>query len=133
VPDDWLDRYVFRRGWTGVVAGTALLALPLGIWTALAAMLLHAVLYVFVLAPLINGLGHLRGTQNFRSNTAYNWRLLAWITGGESLHNNHHAHPRAPKFSVRLWEFDPSWALIRLLAAARIIVIVGATVRGPGT
>jgi fatty-acid desaturase len=29
----------------------------------------HAVLYVFVLAPLINGLGHWRGAQNF-SNTA---------------------------------------------------------------
>ena len=69
-------------------------------------------LYVFVLAPLINGLGHWRGAQNF-PNTAYNLRILAWVTGGESLHNNHHAHPRAPKFSVRRLEFDPSWPVIR--------------------
>jgi hypothetical protein len=30
----------------------------------------HAVLYVFVLAPLIDGLRHWRGAQNFRGNTA---------------------------------------------------------------
>ena len=36
--------------------------------------LTHAALYVFVLAPLINGLGHWHGAQNFR-NTAYNWRV----------------------------------------------------------
>jgi len=81
-----------------------------------------------VFAPLINGLGHWRGGQNF-ANTAYNWRLLAWVTGGESLHNNHHAHPRVPKFSVRRLEFDPSWVVIRALAIARLIVIVGTSIR----
>jgi fatty-acid desaturase len=90
----------------------------------LTAGLVHAVLYVFVPAPLINGLGHWRGAQNF-GNTAYNSRLLAWVTGGESLHNNHHAHPRAPKFSMRRFEFDPSWAVIRCLAAGGLAEIVG--------
>jgi len=37
---------------------------------------------------------------------------------GESLHNNHHAHPRSPKFSVRRCEFDPSWLVIRALATS---------------
>ena len=45
--------------------------------------LAHAVLYVFVLPPLINALGHWRGSKNF-DNTANNWRLLSWVTGGES-------------------------------------------------
>jgi stearoyl-CoA desaturase (delta-9 desaturase) len=129
VPEDWLDRYVCRWGWVGVSLGTVLACLTLGLWVGLAAAFLHAVLYVVVAAPLINGLGHLRGGQNFPDNTAYNWRLLAWVTGGESLHNNHHAHPRAPKFSVRRLEFDPSWPVIRLLAAARLLVILGASVR----
>jgi stearoyl-CoA desaturase (delta-9 desaturase) len=53
------------------------------------------------------------------------------VTGGESLHNNHHAHPRAPKFSVRRLEFDPSWPLIRALAITRLIDIVGACVKRP--
>jgi stearoyl-CoA desaturase (delta-9 desaturase) len=47
------------------------------------------------------------------------------VTGGEALHNSHHAYPRAPKFSVRWPEFDPSWLVIRALAGARLIVIVG--------
>src|SRR3989454_11543773 len=71
--------------------------------------------------------GHWRGAQNF-GNTAYNSSVLAWVTGGESLHNNHHAHPRAPKFSVRRVEFDPSWVGIRLLGALG----VGGGVGPPG-
>jgi len=129
LPEDWLDRYVCRYGVMGVLIGTALACWTLGFWVGLAAALLHAVLYVFVAAPLINGLGHLRGGQNFTDNTAYNWQLLSYVTGGESLHNNHHAHPKAPKFSVRRREFDPSWMVIRVLVATRLIVVLGASVR----
>ena len=130
LPEDRLDRLVFSHGWSGLGLGTALLCLSFGLWAGLAIALTHAVLYVFVVAPLINALGHWRGTQNF-GNTAYNQRLLAWVTGGESLHNNHHAHPRAPKFSVRRIEFDPSWPFIRVLAAVRLVVILGAAVKLP--
>src|SRR4030095_7902221 len=107
---------------TGVSLGIALLCLVFGAWVGLTAGLLHAILYVFVLAPLINGLGHWRGSQNF-TNTAYNSRLLAWVTGGESLHNNHHAFPRAPRFVMRRLEFDPSWAAIRSLAALGLVEV----------
>ena len=114
----------FSRGLGGLTLGVALLCLALGLWPGLLTGLVHAVLYVFVLAPLIDGLGHWRGTQNF-ANTAYNSRALAWVTGGESVHNNQHAHPRAPKFSMRRFEFDPSWLVIRCLAAVALVEIVG--------
>jgi len=127
---DRLDRFLFSWAWSGSIALTVLLCAVLGFWAGIVAMLTHAILYVFVLAPLINGLGHWHGTQNF-DNTAYNWRVLSWFTGGESLHNNHHAHPRAPKFSVGRWEFDPSWLVIRVLVASRLIVILGATTKLP--
>jgi stearoyl-CoA desaturase (delta-9 desaturase) len=132
ITEDWLDRAVFSRGLAGVGIGIGLLCLVFGVWVGLAAGLVHAVLYVFVLAPLINGLGHWRGDQNF-GNTAYNSRALAWVTGGESLHNNHHAHPRAPKFSMRRSEFDPSWVVIRGLAAVGLVEIVGAPVQLAGS
>jgi stearoyl-CoA desaturase (delta-9 desaturase) len=112
------------------VVGTALLWLGLGFWPGLLAMLTHGVVFVFVVSPLINGLGHWRGRQNF-GNTAYNSRVLSWVTGGESLHNNHHAHPGAPKFSVRRSEFDPAWLVIRGLRAVRMIAIIGVTARLP--
>jgi stearoyl-CoA desaturase (Delta-9 desaturase) len=122
--EDRLDRAIFSWGWVGLALGTTLLCLVLGIGPGLMAAAAHAVLYVFVLAPLINGLGHWRGAQNF-DNTAYNAPVLAWVTAGESLHNNHHAHPRSPKFSVRRFEFDPSWLVIRALATVGLVVITG--------
>jgi stearoyl-CoA desaturase (Delta-9 desaturase) len=124
IREDRLDRAVFSWGWVGLALGATLVCLVLGIWPGLTAASVHAVLYVFVLAPLINGLGHWRGAQNF-SNTAYNSPVLAWVTGGESLHNNHHAHPRSPKFSVRWFEFDPAWLAIRALATVGLLAITG--------
>lgn len=123
-PDRW-ERSVFSWGWTGVGLGAAIVGLVIGWWQGVVAMIGHGILFIFVIAPLINGLGHWRGAQNFR-NTAYNSRVLAWLTGGESLHNNHHAFPRSPKFGLRRSEFDPSWLAIRLMAAARLVVIMSA-------
>jgi len=120
---DWWERRVFAWGWTGLGLGTLLVGLTIGWWQGVVAMLGHALLFVFVTGPLINGLGHWTGAQNFE-NTAYNSRVLAWLTGGESLHNNHHAHPRSPKFSLRRSELDPSWLAIRMLAALRLAAIV---------
>lgn len=124
VGNDRWERYVFSWGWIGVALCIGLVTLLVGFWVAVAAMVLHGILYVFVLSPSINGLGHWRGNQNFE-NTAYNSRVLAWFTGGESLHNNHHAYPRSPKFSVRRSEFDPSWPVIKLCAALRLMRITG--------
>jgi stearoyl-CoA desaturase (delta-9 desaturase) len=124
---DRLDRILFSHGVLGLLVGLSLLCALIGLWPGLLAGFLHAGLYVFVMAPLINALGHWRGSKNF-DNTAFNSRSLAWITGGESLHNNHHAHPRSAKFSVRRSEFDPSWPIIRSLAAAGLLVIPGSPV-----
>jgi stearoyl-CoA desaturase (delta-9 desaturase) len=124
IAPDRLDRVLFSHGVLGPAVGLTLLCAALGLWAGLLVGLLHGALYVFVLAPLINALGHWHGARNF-DNTASNWPFLAWITGGEALHNNHHAHPRSPKLSVRRSEFDPSWPIIRILAAARLLVILG--------
>ena len=120
--DDRWDRRLFSHGLVGVGLGTVFLCAVLGLWAGLLAALIHAVVYVGVLAPLINARGHWAGDKTF-PNTAYNSRLLAWITAGESLHNNHHAHPRAPKFSIDRREFDPSWPVIRLLASLKLMSI----------
>lgn len=128
LPEDRLDRAVFSKGIVGPALGVSVLCLLIGLGPGLIAGFVHAVLYVVVLAPLINSVGHWRGSQNFK-NTAYNSTGLAWVTGGESLHNNHHAEPRAPKFSVRGVELDPSWLVIRALAAVRLVTIVGPLAR----
>ena len=125
---DRLDRVVFSRGTLGIAIGVSALCVLMGPRAGLLAGGLHAVLYVVGVAPAINALGHWRGGRNYE-NTARNSMVLAWVTGGESLHNNHHAHPRAPKFSVRTWEFDPSWPVIRALAALSVLAIAETPVR----
>jgi stearoyl-CoA desaturase (delta-9 desaturase) len=125
---DRLDRMLFSRGLLGLAVGLAALCVVMGPRAGLIAGGIHAALYVLVLAPMINALGHWRGGRNYE-NSARNSAVLALVTGGESLHNNHHANPRAPKFSVRAREFDPSWPFIRALAAIRLLVVAGAPVR----
>ena len=116
--DAW-DRWLFNRGFVGPTLGTIALCLVLGIGWGLFAAGLHAFLYVFVLSSSINGLCHHVGYKNF-PNTATNIRLIAWLTGGEGLHNNHHGFPRSPKFSFRHGEFDPAWPIIKLLTVLKL-------------
>lgn len=117
--DDVWDRCLFNYGLAGPIVGTTLLCLVIGLWWGLLAAVIHAVMYVFVLSSSINGLCHHVGYRNF-DNTATNLRLIALLTGGEGLHNNHHGYPRSPKFSVRPSEFDPAWPVIRLLTLLRL-------------
>jgi stearoyl-CoA desaturase (delta-9 desaturase) len=119
IDEDWWDRTMFNRGFVGPVIGTVSLCLVMGTGWALLAAGLHAVMYVFVLSSSINGLCHYVGYRNF-DNTATNVRLLALVTGGEGLHNNHHGYPRSPKFSVKASEFDPAWPLIKLLIVCHL-------------
>ena len=117
--DGWWDKHVFRHGFLGLTIGTVALCAVIGVWWGLLAAAVHAVMYVFVLSSSINGLCHHVGYKNF-DNTATNIRVLALLTGGEGLHNNHHGFPRSPKFSFRSSEFDPAWPLIKLLVALRL-------------
>jgi stearoyl-CoA desaturase (Delta-9 desaturase) len=119
IEEDWWDRRVFKIGIVGPIIGTVGLCLILGLWWGLFAAALHLVMYVFVLSSSINGLCHYVGYRNF-DNTATNIKLVALLTGGEGLHNNHHGHPRSPKFSFRPREIDPSWPLIRLLTGLKL-------------
>ncbi len=129
IKDDIWDRLIFNWGTVGAIAGVALAMLLLGPIWGLAVSVAHFVLYVFVLAPAINALGHWWGRRNFLNNSATNIRLLAWLTGGESLHNNHHAYPSSPKFSMARFEFDPSWVVIRVLMLFRLVSLVGERVK----
>ena len=82
-----------------------------------------AVVYLLLNAA-INGAGHSFGYKSFQ-NDATNLRLLALITFGEGLHNNHHARPASPKLSAFRGEFDPAWPVIRLLVDLRLAEVVG--------
>lgn len=118
VGNDWLDRHLFRHGLLGLLVGLTVFIVLLGPLWGGPAFAVQMGVYVFLNA-VINGAGHAVGYRTFE-NTATNMRGVALVTAGEGLHNNHHAFPTSARFSLRRYEFDPSWPVIRLLSALRL-------------
>lgn len=111
IPADRWDRVLFDRSWLGLIVGVIPLILVLGPVWGLVAALWHVVCYLSLNAA-VNALGHTFGRQP-QDNSATNLQWLAWLTGGEGLHNNHHAAPTTARLSFRSREVDPAWPVIR--------------------
>ncbi len=122
LPFDRLDELFLRRGTVGFSLTGVVLVLLLGLGPGLVALATLAVVYLLLNAA-INGAGHTFGYKSF-ANDATNLRLLALITFGEGLHNNHHARPASPKLSAFRGEFDPAWPVIRLLVFLRLAEVL---------
>jgi len=66
---------------------------------------------------LVNSATHLWGGRRFNTHddSTNNW-WVAWLTGGEGWHNNHHAYPVSATHGMRWWEVDFNYWIIRMLA-----------------
>jgi stearoyl-CoA desaturase (delta-9 desaturase) len=113
LPPDRLDRALFDHALLGLSIGIAFLIWVLGPLAGLLAAGIHTVAYLAISAA-VNAVGHTYGKRPY-DNLATNNQWLAWISGGEGLHNNHHAAPTSARFSLADGQFDPGWWLIRLL------------------
>ena len=113
LPFDRLDHALLRRGTLGFSLTGVILAFLMGTRAGLVALSTLAVVYL-VLNAAINGAGHTFGYKSF-DNDATNLKLLALVTSGEGLHNNHHARPASAKLSAFKGEFDPAWPVIQVL------------------
>jgi len=118
LPPDRLDKLAFDHAWLGLGIGVTLLCLTLGWETGLAAAGIHMVLYLG-LSGAINAVGHTLGRRP-HGNSATNGWVLALVTAGEGLHNNHHAVPTSARFSLRRPEIDPGWWVVRVLTWSRL-------------
>ena len=119
LPADRWDRILFDHALLGLGIGVAVLVLVFGWWVGLLAAVVHTVTYL-QLNSAVNAIGHTYGSRPYR-NSATNLQWLAWVTGGEGLHNNHHAAPTSAKFSLHRGEVDPSWPAISLGARLRLL------------
>jgi len=113
LPPDRLDRALFDHALLGLAIGIGVLMVVLGPWAGLLAAAIHTVVYLSTNAA-INAVGHTFGKRPY-DNLATNNQWLAWISGGEGLHNNHHAAPTSARFALGRGQADPGWWLIRLL------------------
>lgn len=115
-PDDWIERNIYTphsaMGITLMLIINLVLFGPIGltIWAVQMAWI------PFWAAGIINGVGHYVGYRNFEcADASRNISPIAFFVGGEELHNNHHTYATSAKFSVKWWEFDIGWMLIRIL------------------
>jgi stearoyl-CoA desaturase (delta-9 desaturase) len=70
---------------------------------------------------LVNSAAHQVGYRNFKTgDRSTNSWLVALLAFGEGWHNNHHAFPFSARHGMRWFEFDLTWATIKVLAAVRI-------------
>jgi stearoyl-CoA desaturase (delta-9 desaturase) len=119
-PDAW-DKVLFDHGLVGLGLGIAVLIALLGPIWGLVAAVLHAVFYLAI-GGAVNGIGHHFGRRPY-DNSATNLQWLAFLTGGEGLHNNHHAAPTSAKLALHRGELDPGWwaiAFFRRLGLAKV-------------
>jgi stearoyl-CoA desaturase (delta-9 desaturase) len=66
----------------------------------------------------INTVNHMFGTRRFDTiDESRNNALTAFFAVGEGWHNNHHRYQRAARNGFYWWEFDPTWYVIRIMAA----------------
>jgi len=116
-----LDRFVFDRETLGPFLGAALLWLVFGWQIALFAVAFHIIFYVG-LNGAVNSIGHTLGTRP-AANSGTNGKVLALVTAGEGLHNNHHAVPTAARLSFVAGQFDPAWWFIRGLERMHLLTL----------
>lgn len=108
---DMIDRLpMFIQNYS-IFAGLAIFMLMFGWVWGLGAWLAQTVAYV-LLNSSINSLCHMIGYRNF-DNSATNITLIALLTGGEGLHNNHHEFPTSARFALRRREIDLAWPIIQ--------------------
>lgn len=70
----------------------------------------------------INSLTHMFGSRRYpTTDNSRNSAILAVITLGEGWHNNHHYYQRSTRQGFFWWEFDPSYYVLRLLAALGLV------------
>jgi len=80
----------------------------------------------FMMGPvhgaIVNWSGHKYGYANFDNNDkSKNSLLLDFLMLGELFQNNHHKLPKRVNFAVKWYEFDPTYPIVKLLHATKII------------
>jgi stearoyl-CoA desaturase (Delta-9 desaturase) len=109
--NDWIGPWALGvacwliAGWSGLIVGFFLSTV----------LLWHSTF-------LVNSVAHVFGRRAYDTDdTSRNSLLIALLTGGEGWHNNHHRYPSAARQGFRWWQVDPTYYVLRGLAAIGIV------------
>lgn len=74
---------------------------------------------------IVNWCGHMYGYRNFNTkDESRNTLPVDVVTMGELFQNNHHQYSRSANFAQRWFEIDPTFQIMRVLDALRIITLL---------
>lgn len=115
-PDDWMERHIYSpHSGMGIALLFPLDLILFGV-PGITIWAIQMMIIPFFAAGVINGIGHYWGYRNFECPDAAR-NIVPWglIMAGEELHNNHHTYATSAKFSVKWWEIDLGWSIVKLL------------------
>ena len=113
----WLDRHHFVPSWTLLGILFVFGGAPAVIWGSFVStvVLWHCTF-------TINSLAHVYGARRYPTgDDSRNNPWLALLTLGEGWHNNHHHFPGSATLGFFWWEVDPTYWVLRGLAAVGLI------------
>ena len=113
----FIEKYFFVPPLVLAMAMFALGGLPLLVWGfCLPTMTLAHSTFA------INTVNHMFGSRRFETvDESRNNPLTAFFAVGEGWHNNHHRYQRAARNGFYWWEWDPTWYVIRAMAAVGLV------------
>jgi stearoyl-CoA desaturase (Delta-9 desaturase) len=113
----WLEKYFFVPPLALAVALFLFGGLPWLVWGfCLPTMTLSHATFA------INTVNHMFGSRRFETvDESRNNLVTAVFAVGEGWHNNHHRYQRAARNGFYWWEFDPTWYVIRAMAAVGLV------------
>jgi len=113
----WLERYNWVGPWSLAVASFLLFG-----WGGLLIGFFLSTVLLWHGTFLVNSMAHIVGRRRYATpDTSRNSFVIAVLTGGEGWHNNHHYLPASVRQGFRWWEFDPTWYLLKGLAALHVV------------
>ncbi len=113
----WLERHQWIGPWS--LGVTCFL---LGGWGGLLVGFFLSTVLLWHGTFLVNSMAHLVGRRRYATpDTSRNSLFVALVTGGEGWHNNHHYLPASVRQGFRWWEIDPTFYVLRTLAALHVV------------
>jgi stearoyl-CoA desaturase (delta-9 desaturase) len=117
--DSFGDHWGVRIGWGALYTLFYVVFAPH--WTLYLLLPIH-----FLMGPvhgsIVNWCGHKYGYRNFDcKDQSRNTLPFDFLTLGELFQNNHHRHGQSPNFGARWFEVDPTYYVMRVMAALGIL------------
>jgi len=126
----WLERYYYvvslgyalalfalGEAWRRIDPGAGTSGFQFVVWGSVV-----STVCVYHIVWSTNSFCHRYGTRRFATpDDSRNNVVVALLTLGDGWHHNHHHYPSSARHGFRWWEFDVTFAVLRLLATLRIV------------